>query len=546
MRAPFFAAGLSCLAPAPALAQLCQQGFVHIPLTNQQGEAVAVGESLWIATLLGGVVEWNTTTGERRSYTRGRHCLPSDRVHSITVDTGGNIWVATHEGAAFKPAGSGYETPWIPVALPVPPGRSDYVTTVEAAPDGSVWMGTYDAGCFRRTPDGAFTRLDPEPHSIAGTFITGMVFEPDGTLWAGVWGGWLYRYEPGDDAWTQFTAASTGTPSGLCFPVQPPEQIGLTSPVLVPIGVDAAGDLWIRCEDDNPSCRLQTTVRFDGAEWYGYSTFNSELPDVHTTGAASGADGLTYVAGWGGVAAFDGADFIPVAAPGAGVRVNDAVRVGEHVWFVASHGIFRLEDGEPVGFASDGLIGNAVRGIRPDVAPLPFDEDAGGPAGTWLASSEGVQRYADGAWRSWTTGDGLPTNVLSGLGVAPDGRVWIGMSGSGGATPDASGVLVFDGDADAAVGTRTDAAQEQCSVAGPLHHGVPAEAAESAIRACGVRNSCRHCRDPSVWAKGYRGGTVPLRLPLPLVCFRYRRSQRWVPSRCGQGDSTGGSPCRPP
>ena len=54
----------------------------------------------------------------------------------------------------------------------------------------------------------------------------------------------------------------------------------------------------------------------------------------------------------------------------------------------------------------------------------------------WFASDAGVTRWIDGATRTFTLGDGLPSNDATAVAAGPDGRIWAATN---------AGLAVFDG-----------------------------------------------------------------------------------------------------
>lgn len=432
----------------PALAQgPCDTGFVNVPFGHEFSALTVQDETLLIATNRGGVAEWDTATGEHRFYTQGRHCLPSNTVADVAVDGQGNLWAATPRGLAFKTAGTPFEAPWETVSIPGMDDSSRAITQVEAAPDGSIWIGTYFDGMFRRLGDGSWEQVNPDPAGGGAqveTLINSIRFQSNGDLWAGTFGVGLLRFHASSDYATfdWFNTGNTGNaPGEICFLVSPPVDQGLTTNVVFVLGEDAnTGDMWFYADDDNPNCFLSSTARFDGQEWYAYNPSNSDIPNPNHTAVVNAADGSLWVVGLNGPLSFSDESFTPITDadglnPGG---FFDATRVGETVWLSTGQGL-ASHAGADFAFAQPtGLISGHIRAVWPDALPLPGAPERTPDGSAWVGTTQGIQRVTrDGrAHESFAQDDGAPTGRINGLFQTPDGTLWLATQGQGAVTFD--------------------------------------------------------------------------------------------------------------
>ncbi len=77
--------------------------------------------------------------------------------------------------------------------LPDPSGFGTHVLAAAAAPDGSVWIGTYGEGIYVHRAGGTWDHLvrDTTGHSISWDFVHAFAFGPKGEIWYGTVGnGW--------------------------------------------------------------------------------------------------------------------------------------------------------------------------------------------------------------------------------------------------------------------------------------------------------------------------------------------------------------------
>lgn len=163
--------------------------------------------TLLLALLLLGAAEAGAgLTGLRvRRFTVDQGLSQSD-VQAIVRDRQGFLWAGTHDGLNRF---DGYtfavhrNNPADSVSI-----ADNFVWSLCAAGDGSLWIGTFAGGLNRYDPaTGHFTRYrhDPrDPHSISWDNITTVIEGHAGGIWAGAWGGGLNYFDPRTGTFARF------------------------------------------------------------------------------------------------------------------------------------------------------------------------------------------------------------------------------------------------------------------------------------------------------------------------------------------------------
>jgi len=420
-------------------------GWTHFPFGNSFNALETDGASIWIASRNGGVLQYNVSTGTWLKYSQGRHCLPSNIVEDIAVDGSGDIWIATAGGVGRRPADADFDAAWDifdSSNSPLPDGN---ITAIETAPDGSIWVGTFDSGLFHRRSDGTWDTFTTANSPLSDNFVTSIAFDLAGDAWIGVWGDGVDRFD--GVTWTNFDPSNTfpggtGIPNCLQMDVNsmPPDQLGLISSFAWVIGVDpVTGDVWFDNDDDGP-CLLNGTTRFDGTNWFTYTDENSNALQDHHDALLRDAHGDLLFSSNSVYERFTGNDWIPADSDGNFVPGPDMVMDGNVLWIAAASGeLVRISAGTPTSFIAPGPVDSAVWGVTTITTQLlnepPMDRDAI----AWFATRSGVQRFDGVNWITFdSSNSGLPVDRSRGIAQDLDGALWIG-------TDQNTGVSRFDG-----------------------------------------------------------------------------------------------------
>jgi hypothetical protein len=480
----------------PAPVPLEGGGWSRYLGTNQvRGLAFGGSESLWAATE-GGLVHWDLASGEQRQYTTASG-LPSNRLTSVALapapGEGGplTVWVGTGAGVAFARDG-GWTVMTQADGLP-----ADAVLDLAVTPGGEVWIATTEgAGCF----DGrAWTVHRP------GQIVWDLDVGPDGDLWLAMGGLGAGHYAPQDGTWT-IHGTEQGLPGYGVTAVAADASGGAWAYVNWE-GVwrleGAAGDrtvCWRRAYDTpGLTCALDVALeragRSDGGLWVGtcggmHSRWGElvhhqeegwtvlegwhELgnPAIEAIATAPGPDGAVAVATELGIALRRDDGWQTLRAGPARNRVTAAaVTPDGAAWFGFGDDAFDAAGGGVSHLRADGgwdySLGDAnVRVLR--VAPdgtlwagagcslwryagegwrevagcdrlgsivIDISFEAGGAA--WIATHFGVYRFDGQDWQAWT--DLMPIA----LAAAGDDNAWVSQTSL---APSGCGLWFYDGE----------------------------------------------------------------------------------------------------
>jgi len=136
---------------------------------------------LWVATFGGvaqfdGAVFTSITTGDRTG-------LPSDRIYALAQDGKGRIWIGSEDGLAR------YDHGTITRFAIENAQAGNYVRSLAAHPDGSIWFGTQN-GELGRIDDAGIQLIAP-PRGQFGVIIADLCVSRDGFVWfnsrTGLW-----------------------------------------------------------------------------------------------------------------------------------------------------------------------------------------------------------------------------------------------------------------------------------------------------------------------------------------------------------------------
>ena len=476
------AAAALALASSGAPDQASAQGLGGRWTTLASGDDILSllrdGGTVWAGTRSGGLVRWDTVTGEYEQYLRPQDGLGGNTVFDMALDEGGRLWLATDGGltvfepAAGRPQGGSGGDRWFTYTTETGLGMpSDEVRAV--AVRGSL---VYVGGVQRQDP-------------VSGEW----------------WGGGLGRvdtkgtFDPQDDEWAPiatFESTYRQGPGGLSEP-------GLVSDTVNDILVTPAGNVWVAA---SPHWRFETGPDPEGPpSWqrrHGglsfldtrgtpqtaddrWSGFSCELLQLTVTcsvrrlaldprgraWAADGGRGLIHfdpeLGQLGGPQARlvpppeEGDGFVldlafgPVDVPQLANTVWMATRTGgvvvlDHKGTLANRGddVWNFDRGDPLD-VHDGLAGMRVQAIVAGQGRMWLGHGAARGAGGGLQALDTATLEALPAWR---TVRAPPSNFITDIAFGGPGsrwqdHVWIATGARGGATGArlfGSGVAVVD------------------------------------------------------------------------------------------------------
>jgi signal transduction histidine kinase/ligand-binding sensor domain-containing protein len=327
------------------------------------------------------------------------------------------------------------------------------VYAVTAAPDGHLWVGTSE-GLVRFDGPQVTTYEGQHRPGVADHNLRALLEARDGTLWIGSFGRGLARLRAGRIVPVAAAGRDGEGPAGRH---------------LLALVESEDGTVW--------AAGRAGVTRFAGAGDEVGTPTSDGLPArcTHALALARGAPGVAAGAGGareqlyagthGGLARWTGQAWVPEALPAPGVAVDALVAEPDGTLWVGTRGagLWQRRAGRWRNFSvAAGLGSNEVTALLRDRAghlwvatraaltfaegdrfralALPpalcpdrvqaLAEDAEG--GLWLGTERcGLHRLADRPFRTLTAADGLPSDLLLGLGAAGNGDLLVGTRGGG-------------------------------------------------------------------------------------------------------------------
>ncbi len=300
--------------------------------------------NLWIATA-DGVAEFGVSSVKSFSTADG---LPGNNVIGLYLSANTPCAATAAGNACFE------QGRFTPTKSEIPPPAALNPPALSSMKDreGNLWVGTESTGVtiFRslefRTFAGSADNLDD--------VIRCVFADSHNAIWAGTNSRGLVRYQNGK--FSHLTAAD-----------------GLSSNVIVSLGEDSAGDLYVGTPD-------------------GLNRIHNGAVSIITS-----ADGLPD-------------DFIR--------SIHTAKDGG--IWIGTRRGVSLLQDGRFHNFThADGLGSDLVGSVLSD------------NEGVWMATLQGLTRRTENHFTNFTTAQGLTSNVITALYEDAAGTLWIGTQGGG-------------------------------------------------------------------------------------------------------------------
>ncbi|TVP54847.1 MAG: hybrid sensor histidine kinase/response regulator, partial [Gemmatimonadales bacterium] len=361
--------GLTLLAPTAALAQ---SGQPTEPSLDPARELTQYTVESW---------------GEREG-------LPQNFVHSIVQSADGYLWLGTARGLA-RFDGTRFT---VFDQRNVPAFETNWVKTLWADPDGTVWIGLEGQGILRYR-DGEFTALEAN-RDLASVRINTLFRDADGVLWVGTEGGGIAWLDSDD----RFHGIDTSD--------------GLSDNTVHSITQDRTGAIWVG-----------TVAGLDRLQDGQIQRWGVEegLPDDHIYQVvADPAGGIWIGTAAGGLARLDDQG-ITTFGPAEGLTdpiVNALFQDRRGTLWIGTNGsgLFRLADGTITHLDREG-------GLPSDLV-WDITEDREG--NLWLGlAAVGLARLQDGVFRTMGEREGLSSPIALALLEDRDETMWVGTAGGG-------------------------------------------------------------------------------------------------------------------
>lgn len=192
---------------------------------------------VWVGTSDAGV-DILDPVGGRIQHLRHRDAdvpsLSSDRIFALTLSRAGDVWIGTQAGLDVWRAGSQTLVAFGPPAAAAGSLTGKQISQVLEAADGSLWVGTFDAGLMQFDRDGrplqTFTHGE-QPDSLASNDVRALLEDRAGRLWIGTAAG-LELLNRSSGRFTHFQRIENSPDS-------------LTDSYIMSLYEDEAGLLWI-------------------------------------------------------------------------------------------------------------------------------------------------------------------------------------------------------------------------------------------------------------------------------------------------------------
>ncbi|HZS08624.1 MAG TPA: two-component regulator propeller domain-containing protein, partial [Blastocatellia bacterium] len=347
--------------------------------------------SMWIATE-GGLSHFKD--GRFINY-KVRDGLAHDAVRALYCDRDGSIWIGTVKGTIHR-----FKDGKIHNDGGEGPKPSAEIKSICRDREQSLWIASHD-GLFRLM-DGKFTRFTTRD-GLSANWISRVFVDPQGKLWAGT--------DKGLDLYNNDTSSFQN--------VVPKYDINA-------ICSDHEGSLWIGSSADGISRLLQ-------GQFVSYSV-SEGLASYYAASIIQSKNGDLWVGTSKGLNRFREGKFTTCAS-GSGLPPRMVSALAEDrrgtLWVGTESGLYRSRspiecdgercDPEFIPVKNDSSLETNIKIIY---------EDKEGSI--WIGTDhEGLVRYKDDRFTTWTTGEGLSSNVVRSMCEDRDGNLWVGTRGGG-------------------------------------------------------------------------------------------------------------------
>ena len=314
--------------------------------------------------------------------------MSSWKVHCLTEDNQGNIWVGAYQTGIMVIPKSMYGFEYIQLGekgFPLATGAC--VTSITADYDnGSLWIGTDGKGLYRINRDGSKTLYSSRNSSLSNNSIMGLAIDKRGTLWVATYLGGIYSWteKTGFRQFLDQQAISTSKTSFLAYSER--EDILYAGTHGNGLAVISAKDEKVinTLSDDYHKWISSLYIGKDGKIWLG--TYNGPTAYDRKSGKATRYD----------------------AHESLSTRVYSFCEsMDGKMWIGTGEGLvcFDRLDGKTVAYTEkDGLPSNVIKEIK-----------EGNDGNLWIATLNGLSRFSPSSstFKNYYQHDGLQENEFS-------------------------------------------------------------------------------------------------------------------------------------
>jgi signal transduction histidine kinase/ligand-binding sensor domain-containing protein/HPt (histidine-containing phosphotransfer) domain-containing protein/ActR/RegA family two-component response regulator len=260
--------------------------------------ADAPGDKVWIASMGGGLMQYDRDTGEATgidAIVGRRNAVGDQRVMSLRRDRHGTLWIGTMMSGLKKLSANG-QLESIPVKRGDPRSLSDAgIMTIFETRNGQLWIGTHDGGANVLDPATGLVRQLPfassAPGAVSAASVTAVAEDSNGNFWIGTDGGGLDLARPDGTVIKVFRHA-------------PKDPASLPANTVYAIEIDADGRVWVGTDGGGLAQVLGTAAVPDSVRFQVTSREEGLSSDT-IYGVLSDAKGRLWLSGNAGLMRFD-------------------------------------------------------------------------------------------------------------------------------------------------------------------------------------------------------------------------------------------------
>ncbi len=379
-------------------------------------------QTIWIATDNGlDLLDAETEIFSHYSHSEDPDSLVSNVVLSLYLDRGGNLWVGTNKGLDLFQRQTRSFIHYQPDPSAQTSLSNGTILSIYEDRGGVLWVGTYGGSLnlYDHVQDiFQYYYHSSDPNSLSGNIIFPIFAAPNGMIWIGTYGEGLNRFDPVSGTFTVYKN-------------EPGDPTSLQSNEIWSLLLDSAGDLWV-----GTSTGLDRMVIATGVfQHYGNTPGDlTSLTPGEVRAIFEDSRGDLWVGTQRGLNRFDPATdtfarITHVTGDPASISQNDITAIVEDdtgmLWVGTSRGGLNLLDPATGLFTSYqhdptdriSIGNNSIMCIYQDSHGSLWVGTAGG----------GLSRYdvETDTFDNFTTGDGLPNNVVYGILEDENGFLWL-------------------------------------------------------------------------------------------------------------------------
>ncbi len=325
------------------------------------------------------------------------------KVHSLTEDNQGNVWVGAFQSGVMVIPKSMYGFEYTILSADDGPkvNAACVTSVVEDKKSGDIWVGTDGAGLFRIGEDGKKTNFSNSNSSLSNNSIMALAQDKRGTLWIATYLGGLFSWTP-QTGFRQFRdQASLNTDKTVCLAYSPATDILF-------VGTHGNGMSLISLPEEE----ITRTYSEDDNKW---------ISNLYIDKA-----GMVWVGTYNGPMCYDHR-----IKDLTGYELHESLKT--RVLSFCESGDGRMWIGTGEGLVSfDRLTGNAVTFTENDGLPSNVINEImeGNDGNLWIATLNGLSRFNPDAseFKNYYHYDGLQENEFHARASykADDGKLYFG------------------------------------------------------------------------------------------------------------------------